>query len=251
MKKIKYIIFLLLSLLIIAIVYNNYTSVHDLDPRTWLIRSSEFPLEGNDTFWEKLPQRDEFFSVWDGTLDKSLDGTGLPDSPFLIKSAAQLAGFADIVNSGKNSSYTRLMTNIDLGSIEWNPIGNSRDMPKFNGFFDGNGYVIKNLKVTKASGAAGFFGVAESSCICNLIIEDAYIDAKNAVYSGILLGLNGGIVINSHSKGVVRGNDIVGGGIGENLWAEIVKHSGSSVDVLGESYIGGFIGMGTHPGIVV
>jgi hypothetical protein len=208
------------------------------------------PPEGKDTFWELLPQRDAFFSAWDGTIDKSLDGTGLPDSPFLIKTAAQLAGFADIVNSGNNSAYARLMTNIDLRNIEWRPIGNIRDIPKFAGFFDGNGYVIKNLKVTKASGAAGFFGAASGSYICNLIILDAYIYAENNKYAGILLGYNRGIVINSHSEGMLKGKNIIGGGIGLNEAAEIVKHSGSSTDIIGENNIGGFIGLGNRPGFI-
>lgn len=59
-------------------------------------------------------------------------------------------------------------------SEEWIPIGNP-DEP-FTGIFDGNGYVIDNLTVTKRTKDMGFFGAAEGAVIKDLILENAKID---------------------------------------------------------------------------
>ncbi len=56
-------------------------------------------------------------------------------------------------------------------SDEWMPIG-SPDEP-FTGIFDGNGYIIYNLTVTKKTGHMGFFGAAEGAVIRNVIVKDA------------------------------------------------------------------------------
>lgn len=59
-------------------------------------------------------------------------------------------------------------------SDEWMPIGRA-DEP-FTGIFDGNGYIIDNLTVTKKTGDMGFFGAAKGAVIKDLILENANID---------------------------------------------------------------------------
>ena len=58
-------------------------------------------------------------------------------------------------------------------SDEWMPIGSS-DEP-FTGIFDGNGYIIYNLTVTKKTDDMGFFGAAEDAVIRDVILENADI----------------------------------------------------------------------------
>lgn len=59
-------------------------------------------------------------------------------------------------------------------SDEWTPIG-SPDEP-FTGIFDGNGYIIDNLTVTRKTDDMGFFGAAKGAVIRDLILENANID---------------------------------------------------------------------------
>lgn len=59
-------------------------------------------------------------------------------------------------------------------SDEWTPIG-SPDEP-FTGIFDGNGYIIDNLTVTKKTDDMGFFGAAKGAIIRDVILENANID---------------------------------------------------------------------------
>lgn len=59
-------------------------------------------------------------------------------------------------------------------SEEWVPIG-SPDEP-FTGIFDGNGYTIDHLTVTKKTGNMGFFGAAKGAVIKDLVVEHADVD---------------------------------------------------------------------------
>lgn len=59
-------------------------------------------------------------------------------------------------------------------SEEWVPIG-SPDEP-FTGIFDGNGYTIDHLTVTKKTGDMGFFGAAKGAVIKDLVVEHADVD---------------------------------------------------------------------------
>lgn len=59
-------------------------------------------------------------------------------------------------------------------SEEWSPIGNTEE--PFTGIFDGNGYQIRQLTVTKAADAKGFFGASRDAVIRDLVLVDAQID---------------------------------------------------------------------------
>ena len=110
-------------------------------------------------------------SVWDGTADTVWDGEGTQASPYLITSAAELAGLASNVNGGNNYSGKcfKITNNIDLtntANADWTPIGtignNANSFP-FNGTLDGAGHVISNVKMRSSKNAMGFFGNIGSS----------------------------------------------------------------------------------------
>ena len=78
-----------------------------------------------------------------------LDGDGTQESPFLIKSAADLAVLRDYTNQtseGTTGKYFKLTRDINLGDYcgegrgDWTPIGNS-SYP-FRGNFDGDNHTI-------------------------------------------------------------------------------------------------------------
>lgn len=57
---------------------------------------------------------------------------------------------------------------------EWTPIGNSEN--PFTGIFNGNGYIINNLTVSKKTDEMGFFGATNGAIIKNVVLENANID---------------------------------------------------------------------------
>lgn len=137
----------------------------------------------------------DFVSAWYG------DGTA---TDYYIRTAEELAYFAQLVNSGNGFSgkTITLARDIDLSAVchpadeergiaeaSWTPIGTSRN--KFAGTFDGNGYTIGNMSVTVAnnSGQAGLFG-GLSGTVQNLIVtgEIKLEGCKTPLFVGSIAG---------------------------------------------------------------
>ncbi len=78
-------------------------------------------------------------------------GSGTEKDPYVIKTAAQLANFAQSVDDGETyaGQYVALGDNIDLTGIEnWNPIGSETNTTAaFAGDFDGRGYTIDGMTI--------------------------------------------------------------------------------------------------------
>ena len=96
----------------------------------------------------------------------------------------------DLINVSSNlrGNYI-LMNDLDLGGMEWTPIGTSGSA--FTGTFDGNGYAISNFKITGDVEYAGLFGYNKGT-IQNLGVEEFTIDVNRSGYSyaGGLVGRN-------------------------------------------------------------
>ncbi|MGM9642067.1 MAG: hypothetical protein ACI3XI_02540 [Eubacteriales bacterium] len=149
------------------------------------------------------PQTD----VWDGTVAQSFaKGKGTEKSPYVIKTASQLAYLASEVNAGVDyaGKYFSLVCDLDLNNIEWTPIGNGTY--SFNGTFDGKKHTISNLKLTNgmkyfvdnSSGeiptyTIGLFGSCEYAVLKNLTVDKAEVVIRNTVdrntvMAGVLAG---------------------------------------------------------------
>ena len=121
-------------------------------------------------------QKDAKKEVVDTAIEKEnykgdiyiLQNGAAPDSGRYVT----LAEFRDEVNglNGKEAKtfagYTiTLQVNIDLGGVEWTPIGTSEN--PFSGFFDGNNKTISKLKITTDRKYNGLFGY---------VVSDTYAD---------------------------------------------------------------------------
>ena len=109
---------------------------------------------------------------------------------FTISNAAELAGLAELVNSGTNFSgkTINLGADIDLLNLEWIPIG-TKENP-FRGKFNGADKEISNLKIDAPEATnVGLFGYVTGGSLSNLKLKDVEINAKEAV--GALVGMFG------------------------------------------------------------
>ena len=112
--------------------------------------------------------------AWDG---KTTDITWYDDSKneFEISTAAQLAGLAQLVNSGTETfpdKIIKLTADIDLGGKTWTPIGNSiKANFAFKGGFYGQGHIISNLYVPDTY-CPGLFGNVKNT---NSLIQDLVV----------------------------------------------------------------------------
>ena len=111
-----------------------------------------------------------------------------------IATVADLKRLATMVNAGEpfEGMSVKLVADIDLNNEEWTPIGSATQDHGFMGNFDGNGYTIKNLKMTELTPDsdnyvyAGLFGVTEGTetqenYIKNLIIENVTIETTGHI----------------------------------------------------------------------
>ena len=197
-----------------------------------------------------LPNKDNYiFAGWfsgpNGTGTQYADHTGCSFSVFTdvedltlyaywidsvyvnayeIATKYDLEVFAYLVNSGYNNFFNQLviLTNdIDLDGMEWTPIGNNYFV--FQGYFNGNGYIVYNFQITQNYEAAGLFGwTGPNSMIVNLGVENFYIDISGGdnVFAGGIAG-----------KGAVFGNCFAIGEI----------HASSEYDAM----VGGIVGQGS------
>ncbi|MGN1046485.1 MAG: DUF4886 domain-containing protein, partial [Candidatus Cryptobacteroides sp.] len=150
-------------------------------------------------------------------VDNVFAGAPAPAPKPGIASAADLLEFADSVNAGKTykkfqdeTGAVNLLDDIDCSSLEsWTPIGYATvtvaskaasvtEGHAFSGCFNGNGHVIKGLKMTapagNAAGAAyGFFGtLLQGAKVYNFQFDETSsltIESTAFNYTGVIAGL--------------------------------------------------------------
>ena len=196
-------------------------------------------------------------------------GSGTPDDPYLIADAHQLNNVRHRLHA-----HFKLISDIDLGvppynqDRGWEPIGTSEDFP-FQGRFNGNGYVIRNLTIDwPGVYYVGLFGYARDAVFRKINLENANVSGnihvgglvgymeeggiEDSTLSGSvngkenvggLAGLNdGGKISGSHAAANVEGDFITGGLAGENAGG-ILTGSFTNGRVRGSNYVGGLAGI--------
>lgn len=190
-------------------------------------------------------------NTWDGSVASSFaGGIGTAENPILIETAAQLKLLANNVNSG---TYTyagvsfKLVSNLNMNNINWEPIGINYKV--FKGNFDGDGCKITNLLVesTHQYNEGGLFGSAES-LLCNIVVYGKIdVDGHYAGTGGIC-GELFGQCNNSINYCSVSGNSYMGvGGIVGQLNGTITNcanYGNVSGKYSGDVKVGGIVGKG-------
>ncbi len=103
----------------------------------------------------------------------------------------------------------------------------------FSGNYDGQGYTISNLEPIGRY-VAGLFGGINNATISNVHLENIYVLGG---YSGALVGIGTGNIINCSASGIVHGAECTGGLVGMFSDGQITNCS-STCDVV--SYAGEF-----------
>lgn len=181
-------------------------------------------------------------------------GTGSEANPFVIEDAADL--FA--VNLHTSAAYI-LAVDIDLAGFNFAaaPI-----LQLWHGHFNGNGHVVRNLKIN-GDADLGLFGRLCFSTVTDLGVVDARITGRS--YVGILTGSVWDChVSRCYSTGTVDGtvfapgedNICAGGLIGiidRDAWRKsahtFIEKCYSSANVTGGSWVGGITGYVSENGI--
>lgn len=198
---------------------------------TFAMPSRDYTLTARFTAQDNLGT-----DVWDGSIASGFaGGSGTQDDPYLISTGAQLAFLAQKINGSSSNSYYnkyyRLVRNIDLNGLEWEPIGcyyygtngGSSAALSFRGHFDGNGFKISNLKITRSGyydRYVGLFGYINGGTVENLTLENITVNSSGERafyenYVGGIAGYSNGTVRNCHVYGNIsaEASDIFCGGI--------------------------------------
>lgn len=145
-------------------------------------------------------------------------------------------------DSGLDRKYIQV-SDIDLGLFSnWEPIGDEEF--KFEGTFDGGGYVIKNLTVDNGLNRyAGLFGYANGAQLSNVGLVDVNV-TSGGNYTGGLVGRQnyGSQIHNSYVTGEVTGTNHVGVLVGEQHVNSKTINSYARGKSTGSRYVGGLIG---------
>lgn len=162
-----------------------------------------------------IENKNSFGTVWDGTTEAVTP----VNNQIHIQNPKQLAYIAQQSKAGQSYEGITIIldANLDLGSVNWTPIG-SMTYP-FKGNFEGNHHEIKNLKITTNTGIddLGLFGYCYNSTIKNFYLNNVYIKIDKYATSpringyGGVIGLADGIILeNVHASDLYIHSDIYG-----------------------------------------
>jgi hypothetical protein len=182
-------------------------------------------------------------------------GTGEPENPYKIASPNDLFQLGAEVND-YNKSFI-LTSDINLAAYVFSDsvIAKTTDPypHPFNGFFDGNNHIIKNLTMNNigGNGALGLFGSVYLGTIKNLGIEDVNFIGLGG-YIGSLACSNSGTITNCYStvKFSVGGNTAHIGGLAGynegniyNCYSKGIIFTNGPTYLPFVSYTGGLVGV--------
>ena len=138
------------------------------------------------------------------------------------------------------NNYFKLCNNIDMSTYAtgdgWKPV------EEFNGRFDGRGYTISNLVVSRTMERyCGLFGQVKSGAVINnLKLKD--VNISGGEFTGAIAGACSGSVSNCQVSGRVSGTSFFAGGAFGIFENGLVQNVVSTVSVNGGENVGGFVG---------
>ncbi|MDI6448074.1 GLUG motif-containing protein [Anaerobaca lacustris] len=190
--------------------------------------------------------------------EKYSGGTGEPNDPYEIATAADLIALGETPDD--YDKHFILIADIDLDpnlpgrkvfdraviAPDTSDTGNWFDGPPFTGVFDGNAHTISRLTISGGS-RLGLFGSLAAASVSNvgLVAADIkgtgdWIGGLVGTYGGFLV--LGGEVTNCYSTGTVKGNNHVGGLVGQS-WGGRMSQCNSTCAVHGSYSVGGLVGL--------
>jgi len=162
---------------------------------------------------------------------------------FTINNAAELYGFATLVNNGTLANKTDITIKLGKDILvnagdastwsstvkplnEWTPIGDATN--PFAGTFDGQGHAIRGIYCMQEN-VVGLFGVTtKDTLIKNFTLDESFFGSNDAdvLYLGSIVGYGGGNIESVYSKASI-----------------VTTATGNTTNPGNDHYVGGIIGL--------
>ena len=167
------------------------------------------------------------------------EGLDLTAEEIVIDSVEDFLEICDAANFATIKTKTiKLAADIDM--IDQDAIAPIGGTTAFEGVFDGQGHIIKNLEIAGTGNATGLFGyVGTSGQIKNLGLDGVRVSGN--VNTGAVAGGLSGSVTNCYVRGLITGMRYTGG-IAGMLHAGTIENCWVDVDFTGSRYCGGLFG---------
>ena len=191
-------------------------------------------------------------------------GRGTENQPYRIEKEEDLLLLSRAFLHEKQQyydAYYLLTRDLDLNQLEnvmekngWIPIGNEEI--HFNGFFDGDGKVIKNIHVLSNYAHSGLFGIiGKTGRVTNVILTEVFIEPRegSTITAGMIAGSNHGKIENVQVQGkMISKTCCVGGmvGVNEGTISDGLATVKLIVDDELGTMIGGFVGRNSSQGFI-
>lgn len=196
--------------------------------------------------WEPLPvgagQDASAQMVWDGTADTSWYQEN--QTEFVLTTPKQLAGLAELVNSGNTFAGKKILLGADMRFNDkdsnqniWTPIAATSGQISFQGTFDGQGHTLFNLFTNRADG--GLFGtIGEDGVVKAITVSGGLIEGAAIAYQN-----QGWILFCKNESTIYEEHDLayIGGICGRNF--NLVYGCGNEGSVEGSCSAGGIAGI--------
>lgn len=188
---------------------------------TYVMNPWGIVCQGSSSYYTNLYNNSilttRFKIAWPEAHTADFEGNGTQASPYLIKTANQLAVMAECVNENRpgyaSASYA-LANDIDFSTLTYGftPIGSDEASP-FQGNFDGKNFTIKNFSYNgRGFTYTGLFGYTASGSIKNLTLDKVNLKSGGS-HLGALAGYCGATVENVNVNGIIASTGEMAGGI--------------------------------------
>ena len=163
--------------------------------------------------------------------------------PLVIKyTVSDVESFLSLAEKCRLDSYSEnlrvvLRTNIDLTGTGFSGI------PTFSGTFEGNGYTIKGLSITKEGSNQGLFRyLTDTAVVRDLTVIGTVQPGGSCSRVGGIAGRNAGQILNCSVTGSVSGSEYIGGIAGINEISGVIDNCKVNGRVFGSHFVGGIVG---------
>ena len=156
-----------------------------------------------------------------------------------ISSAKELVGFSKscALDTWSQGKTVRLTADIDLTAVDFAPI------PTFGGTFLGDGHTISGLRIESSGSKLGLFRyIQKDAVVQDLHVSGTVAPDGSRAFVGGIAGVNAGTIRNCSFRGIVKGDEAVGGIAGRNDETGEIAGCTASGTVQGLDCTGGIVG---------